>query len=268
MFLAVYLLPTVLFWTSGVLKEPIFILGFGIFLLGFMRFIYGEQKGGDYVKIVFGFLILLVAKGYVLQCMAPALAGLLLAKVFHGRKFWLWFSIPHILIIPLLFVGPHISNSLKISEIMSMKQTAFYNVAIESDSGSLIEVRHIDSPADVILNAPAAMVNTYLRPWPWEWKKPLFIPAALENLLLIIVFGIMVWNFRRPYGLNIPMLAFCGSFVIVLGVLTGEVVPVLGALVRYKLPALIFLFVMIFALTDHIKLQRRLPVIRRFVRKL
>ena len=268
MFFAVYLLPTVLFWTSGVLKEPLLILGLGIFLLGFMRFIYSEHTRSDYYKIIFGFLLLLVAKGYVIQCMAPALAGLLLAKMFHGRRFWLWFSIPHLLIIPLLFIGPYISNNLKISEIMSLKQTAFYNVAVQSNAGSVIDIRPIDKPLDVILNAPSALVNTYLRPWPWQWEKLLYIPAAIENLILLLALAIMLWNFRRPYGLNIPMLAFCGSFVLVLGTLTGEVVPVLGALVRYKLPSLIFLFVMIFALTDHIKLQRRLPFIRKVLRKL
>ncbi|NEN22758.1 hypothetical protein G3O08_04490 [Cryomorpha ignava] len=268
MFFAVYLLPTVLFWSSGVLKEPMFLLGLGIFLLGFFRFIYSEHSRSDYFKIIFGFLILLVAKGYVIQCLAPALVGLLLAKAFSGRRFWLWFSLPHLLIIPLLFIGPYISDGLKISELMHLKQTAFYNVAYQSNSGSIIALRPINGPADIILNAPAAMVNTYLRPWPWQWEKLLYIPAALENLLLLFVLGIMIWNFRRPYGLSIPILAFCGSFVLVLGVLSGEVVPVLGALVRYKLPSLIFLFVLIFALTDHVKLQRRFPIIRRMVRRL
>lgn len=268
MFFAVFLLPTVLFWSSGVLKEPLLLLGLGIFLLGFIRFIYSEHSRSDYWKILFGFLILLVAKGYVIQCLAPALVGLLLAKAFGGRRFWLWFSLPHILIIPVLLIGPHISNDLKISEIMSNKQIAFYNVAAESNSGSVIEILPINKPIDVILNAPAALVNTYLRPWPWQWEKLLYIPAALENLLLLFALGIMVWNFKRPYGLSIPVLAFCGSFVVVLGVLTGEVVPVLGALVRYKLPSLIFLFVLLFALTDHVKLQRRFPIIRKAVRLL
>lgn len=268
MFFAVYLLPTVFFWSSGVLKEALFLLGLGIFLLGFMRFIYSDYSKGDILKIIFGFLILLVAKGYVIQCLAPAIAGLLLARIFKRRRFWLWFNLPHLLIIPLLFIGPYISDGLKISELMSLKQTAFYNVAAQSDSGSTIEIPAITQTLDVLTNAPTALVNTYLRPWPWQWDKLLYIPAALENLLLLFALAIMAWNFRRPYGLSIPILAFSASFVLVLGVLTGEVVPVLGALVRYKLPSLIFLFVLIFALTDHVKLQRRFPFLRKLLRKL
>lgn len=266
MFLAVYLLPTVLFWGSGVLKEPLLLLGLGIFILGFIRFIYGDSKRGDIFKIFVGFLILLVAKGYVLQCLAPAILGLLLAKAFKGRKFWIWFSVPHILIIPLLFIAPHISDSLNVSEILRHKQTAFYNVAENSNSGSVIAIPPIEKPADVILNAPTALVTTYLRPWPWNWSKLVYIPAALENLFLLFILGLMVWNFRRPYALTIPILAFSASFVIVLGVLTGEVVPIMGALVRYKLPSLIFLFVLLFALIDHVKLQRRFPLLRKVLR--
>jgi hypothetical protein len=268
LFFSVYLLPTVLFWGSGVLKEPILILGLGLFLAGFLKYIYGEQKPVDIIGGFFGLILLIFTKGYVLICMSPAILGLLLVKAAKGRRFWLWFSIPHVLTVILLFAGPHIGDGLKVSELMQLKQEAFYNVAELSNSGSLMELPEIRGPFSVLANGPHALVTTYFRPWPWEWQKAMYIPAALENTLLILALIIMIWNYRKPYGLNIPILAFAGSFVLVLGVITGEVVPVLGAVVRYKLPSLIFLFVLIFGLTDHIRLQRRIPLLRKLVRKL
>lgn len=268
LFFSVYLLPTVLFWGSGVLKEPILILGLGLFLAGFLKYIYGEQKPVDIIGGFFGLVLLIFTKGYVLICMSPAILGLLLVKAAKGRRFWLWFSIPHILAVILLFVGPHLSDGLKVAELMQLKQEAFYNVAEIGNSGSLMRLPEIKSPASVLINAPHALITTYFRPWPWEWEKAMYIPAALENAILILALVIMIWNYRKPYGLNIPILAFAGSFVLVLGVITGEVVPVLGAVVRYKLPSLIFLFVLIFGLTDHIRLQRRIPFLRKLIRKL
>ncbi len=268
MFFSVFLLPTVLFWGSGVLKEPIFLLGLGLFVLGFFRFIYGKWSGWDLMAILVGLLLLIFAKGYVLWCILPACFGLLLAKITGGRRFWLWFGIPHFAGLLLLFVLPEMDPNLNIADYMRQKQEAFYNVGASSDAGSMLDVAPIDSPRAVITEAPAAIVNTYLRPWPWEWSKILYIPAALENLILIICLVVMAWNFRWPYGLEIPIFAFCLSFVLILGVLAGEVVPILGALVRYKMPSLIFLFVAIFICTDHIMLQRRLPFIRRIIRKL
>jgi hypothetical protein len=268
MFVAVFLLPTVLFWGSGVLKEPILLLGVGLFFRGIMRFAYGEFKPRNALGLILGVTLLILTKGYVLFALLPASAGLLLARAFPNRNFWLMFGIPHVALIILIFTGPLISPSFDFAQRMNLKQVAFYNVATESDSGSLLQLPALTKSNDLLLHAPNALHVTYLRPWPWEWTNFLYIPAALENLFLFIALGLMLWNFRRPYGLAVPIIAFGISAVLVLGVLIGEVVPVLGAVVRYKMPALIFLFVIIFGLTDHVMLQRRFPFLRKILKKL
>jgi len=268
MFTSVYLLPTVLFWGSGVLKEPILILGLGLFFRGVARLIYGEFKLKNIVGFSIGTALLILTKGYVFYALIPATAGLLLAKAFPRRNFIALFAIPHGLMIALIFLGGSIHPELDIPEKLRLKQEAFYNVAEQAESGSIIELKAIDGPLDVMLNAPQALFITYLRPWPWEWSKPFYIPAALENLLLMLVIAAMIWNYRRPYGLGIPLIAFALSFAVTLGILIGEVVPVMGAVVRYKLPSLIFLFVLNFTLTDHILFQRRFPLVRKLLKKL
>lgn len=268
MFTSVYLLPTVLFWGSGVLKEPILILGLGLFFRGISRLTYGEFKAKNTIGFLIGTALLILTKGYVFYALIPATAGLVLAKSFPRQNFILMFAIPHVLMVILILTGGWIHPELNIAEKLRLKQEAFYNVANDAHSGSLIELNPIEGPVDVIANAPQALMVTYLRPWPWEWTNPLYIPAALENLLLLLVLGAMIWNYRRPYGLGIPLIAFSLSFAITLGILIGEVVPVLGAVVRYKLPSLIFLFVLNFTLTDHVLFQRRFPGVRKLLRKL
>ncbi len=268
MFTAVHLLPTVLFWGSGVLKEPILLLGLGLFFRGIMRFVYGEFQLRNSGGLIIGALLLIVTKGYVFFALLPAAIGLLIAALFRRQNFWIMFGIPHLLLLILIFSGRMFHPELNIPEKMRLKQEAFYNVAEDADSGSLIELPQVTTASDIVLQSPNALVVTYLRPWPWESSNLLYIPAAIENFILLIILILAVWNFRRPYGLGIPIIAFSLSFVLVLGILIGEVVPVLGAVVRYKLPALIFLFVLLFALTDHILLQRRIPFIRKFLKRL
>jgi len=268
MFFSVYLLPAVLFWGSGVLKEPILILGLGLFFQGLMRFAYGEFQPKNALTFILGILLLILTKGYVLFALLPASIGLILARIFIRQNFWAMFAIPHVVMHLLMFFGSNLSPKFDFADRMNLKQTAFYNVASESDAGSLIQLPAIESSVDLIANSPYALHVSYLRPWIWEWTSLLYIPAALENLLLLLVILIMVWNFRKPYGLTIPIIAFSMSAVLILGVLIGEVVPVLGAVVRYKMPALIFLFVLIFGLTDHIRLQKRIPIIRKILREL
>ncbi len=268
MFFSVYLLPTVLFWGSGVLKEPITLLGMGLFLLGLFRYIFDEWKGKHLVYMLLGLLFMLLAKGYVLYLMSPGVLGLLLAKAFDGRRFWLWFSLPHVLGALVILLSPALGDPLNLIGHITWKQQAFYNEAMLSGAGSVIDIPRIYSAGDIFLNAPQAMVNTYLRPWIWEGSNLLYLPAALENLLLLACLFVMLWNFRRPYGLGVPLIAFALSFVLMTGVFIGGIVPVMGAVVRYKMPALIFLFALSFILTDHILLQRRFPFIRRIVKKL
>ena len=55
LFLSVFLLPTVLFWGSGVLKEALLLMGLGLFLLGFFRYILRESYTSDIVNHVHWF---------------------------------------------------------------------------------------------------------------------------------------------------------------------------------------------------------------------
>jgi hypothetical protein len=180
----------------------------------------------------------------------------------------LWFSIPHLAAALFILAGPLIGGKANVAHEIAWKQTAFYSEAALSGAGSVIDIPEINAPVDIFLNAPNALKNIYLRPWIAEGDNILYLPAALENLFLMVCILVMLWNFRRPYGLGIPLIAFGISFVLVLGTVIGGVVPVLGALVRYKMPALIFVFALTFIFTDHIKLQRRFPFIRTIVKKL
>src|SRR5690554_5013156 len=115
MFFAVYLLPTTVFWTSGVLKDGLLILGFGLFLRGFFHFIYGDFERRHFPGLLIGLALLMFVKGYVLFCMAPPLIGLLLAKLTHGRRFWLVFSIPHALALLMVFFGGHLHPEFNVA---------------------------------------------------------------------------------------------------------------------------------------------------------
>lgn len=139
MFLSVYLLPTVLFWSSGVLKEPLLLLGLGLFLLGFFRWFDNEFTKKDIAPLLIGITFLLFTKGYIIQCMAPGLAFLVFLKLNKGKRFNLSIILPHVLTVLLIFLGPYLANGLKVNEIVSDRQTAFYNVAHTSNSGSIID---------------------------------------------------------------------------------------------------------------------------------
>jgi hypothetical protein len=70
LFCLLLLFPSLLFWTSGILKEPIMILGLGLFLRGLLGI---NSKRKKWFYTVSGAIVLFAFKPYILIAMFPAL---------------------------------------------------------------------------------------------------------------------------------------------------------------------------------------------------
>ena len=118
------------------------------------------------------------------------------------------------------------------------------------NAGSKIDIPELEpNPISFLINSPMAFVNGLLRPFPWEARSPFMILALLENLILMILFALMVWKFNlSKVNWQIWWIAIFFALIIIL--LTGWVTPVIGAIVRYKVPALPFIAAAIVALID------------------
>lgn len=76
----VLFLPSVLFWTSGVMKEPVLILGLGLFIYGITNW----GKRNSILALITGSMLILFTKFFVLACLLPAtIAYLLFEKMKH-----------------------------------------------------------------------------------------------------------------------------------------------------------------------------------------
>ena len=80
------------------------------------------------------------------------------------------------------------------------------------------------------------------------------VAASLENVLIIIVL-LATLIFVRLRNLSQPDVWCCTSFIVILFVLIGLTTPVLGALVRYKVPGLPFLGILLLLITDDTRIQ-------------
>jgi hypothetical protein len=128
--------------------------------------------------------------------------------------------------------------------ILQKKQQDFYNVAREYDAGSVIQIPKPESSIDLITQAPGALFRAYLRPHLLEAKSVFYLANALENIIIAVLFIALIIGFYQMGKNPKPEWVLGLSFIVLLGVLIGEIVPVLGAVVRYKLPALPFLVYM------------------------
>lgn len=325
LFAAVFLLPSVMFWGSGVLKEGFMLCGLGILVYSFHRILKGGITFKRLAPVLFSLGILLVTKYYIL---AALLTGLI-ANLWIYRSSMKRPLLKYAIVIACLAVAGWVFALAKPVydplQIMADKQRNFINLArggvymandtilvyltheqkdaiIETAQDSILSIKQgtpymywfldnnqdtlyttsasdtakyhlwwnivpsgsrIEVPAleptitSFLAHVPRSLLNSLLRPHIAEAKNPFMLMAAFENLLIALLLITAILFYKHP--VSPPLFWFCISFTIFLFIITGLVTPVLGALVRYKMPALPFLAIALLMIIDMEKLARWLP---------
>lgn len=240
---AVILPPSLLFWGGGVMKEGLLMFGLGVLLFGLTKiFSRHWTKGG--ILILLSVFLLLFTKAYVLIAFTPGLIFLTFVMMTGKRRILVKFALLHIALFAFVFTLGYWVDDYDVLYMFQLKQKDFYNLVGTMSVGSLIQIPPIDNTADLILNAPTALFNTYFRPHIFEANSATFWAAAIENLAYGLLFILAIVKFKKSNAENLLLALTCLSFVVGLGLLIGLITPVLGAIVRYKIPALPFLVIM------------------------
>lgn len=128
-FLAIFLAPSVIFWTSGVLKEGILIFALGFLMYSFINLVNRQRLVFNIVVLLISVYLLLINKNYLLLAVAPALSCFWLAgKLKLKRPFWFYLAA-----YGLVFFGALLLNTLffdnNILQTLSQKHRDFIAVS-------------------------------------------------------------------------------------------------------------------------------------------
>ena len=152
-----------------------------------------------------------------------------------------------------------INSNYDALDIMVTKQRDFIGLAKFMNSGSLIDIPLLSPNIwSFIIHAPQAFFITMFRPCICEARSILILMAAFENLIILAVL-ILALIFINIRDINKSIFFACLFSVVLMFVLTGLITPVMGAMVRYKVPALPFLMIMLIMLIDKEKLIKKIP---------
>jgi len=107
-FLAAFAVPSVIFWSSGILKEAVLIFAIGFFSWNFYKIVIGEYSHRRLLTILLFVSILLVVKLYVFAALIIACAGLIAAKFIERSviAYLLAFGIMMVLVSIVGFINP------------------------------------------------------------------------------------------------------------------------------------------------------------------
>lgn len=257
LFASVFLIPSVLCWSSGVLKEALLFYLIGTLISIFIRPKPLKNKS-QYLIVIALILGFLALKIYILLAFIPGIfAWLIIRKSdripipltyilvlgFMAISTWLVSAI-----VPALDVIGHLSFIQK-----NMLRLAFYN-----DSGSIVDMQPLEPELwSYLRNLPEALINAAFRPGILDAQNALQWLSAFENAFIIICIILSIGLTKRPENrFNENAAWFCFSFVLVLYSIMGLSTPILGALVRYRMPALPFLFIGMLLITDTNRLKK------------
>jgi hypothetical protein len=254
----IYLLPSVVFWSSGLLKESLLFTGIALYL-------YGWIKGNDNrtwlrtLMIVSGILVVTLIKIYIaiLLVVCSLFLPLRMSSTDSSfpvlRRLMIWF-----------FIGFMIWYNLggSVCEKIIYKRDEFILLAIAENAGSTLDKNLAEPTCDNLLSIIPSSVETALfKPFVWQ-QGPLFqMVFAVENLVLFAVLAILLITcFKLPEGEKLLMAVFCFTFSALNYLVIGVTIPVMGAIVHYRASAIPFLALAVLLFVDTDKLANRLKI--------
>jgi hypothetical protein len=254
--LACLLLPSAVFWSSALLKEPMAVGGLGFALWGLHAL---ARDGGvrPFFVLVPGLVVVGLVKSYILFALVPAILVFRYWTITlrsTGRPVTIQparlgaaavLGVALIAVLGALF--PRYATEALTDEVSRLQVIgaqvgggSYYQVAEPLPERSLL---------GQLLYAPLALATAVFRPLLVEARNAPMLVAALEmTVLALLTFRAALgrswawigWTLRTS-----PTLAASATFVLLMGTAVGLASTNLGTLSRYRVPMLPFLALMV-----------------------
>ena len=238
-----FLFPSTLFWGSGLLKDGLLLFGMGTFIYHFYFYLKNPNQQKRLLPLLLTIGLLSITKFYIIILLAPGLVTWWLVSKLKLARPATYIVAAYLLFFIFAFNFYHVFPEYNLAVMLHWKQFNFYGYAASVESKSLIEIPRLGYDTwSILKNVPHAFFTTYFRPFFNDIHgNPLVLLSVLENCFIFILTGISIFHFRKPLQNDKGFLWIALVFLITLYVLIGLTTPVLGAIVRYKIPALPFL---------------------------
>ncbi|MBS1921617.1 MAG: hypothetical protein JST17_15325 [Bacteroidetes bacterium] len=250
--IATFLIPSFLYWTSGIHKDGLTFLGIAI--LTYNIYFGLKEKKINFKRIfliLLGLLILLLFRNYIIVIIAPAILAWLQASKWpkHGLAI---FAGVYILFISLFFTVRYINPNWDFPQAVVNKQESF----MQLQGNSYVPINKLKPTVlSFIVNIPQAFTLSTIRPYPSDVNHILSLAAALEiDLLLLLVLLFFLFRTNGTQSKNFIYFCLFFSFSVLLTI--GYTVNFLGAIVRYRSIVIPLLIVPVMAQINWKKLSK------------
>jgi hypothetical protein len=251
------LLPSVVFWSSGILKEPVAIIGLGALMTGAHGIATGRPSVRNALFVVMGGLLVLAVKPHILPPLGAAIAAWVVVRrprstetgqiTSRGMLIGVAVALAVVLVTGVFF--QRFAPDQLAGEVAHMQEMG-------ANAGGGSQFALISNPnsslATQLALVPLALLTALFRPALFEARSFLVGVNALEVTAFTWMFLAALFR-NRGFGIvrriaSSPALTFCALFVVGFGIGVGLATTNLGTLSRYRMPLVPFFGLLLMAL--------------------
>ncbi|MCC6370406.1 MAG: hypothetical protein IT236_05310 [Bacteroidia bacterium] len=253
--LAIFFIPSVFFWGSGLLKDTYTLSALGFFTHGVYRyFIIKERRYKHLVVLIASASVMILIKPYIFFAILPGS----LVWVFFYRIQKIKNPVLRVMILPIMLsmlAGLIIfSMSLLADYLGEYSLDKVLNKAVKTQQDLIrgeqygnnnFDIGKFDPTiAGISSKIPVAINLALFRPYIWDANNPVMILSGLENLFMLgfslyILFKVKITVLLKSLFSN-PLLIFSFLFALFFAFSVGFTTANYGALVRLKIPCIPF----------------------------
>lgn len=228
--IACFLVPSFIYWTSGLHKEGLIFVGLSLIIYNFYFGFKERRFSFKRWLIIAGslFMVIILRNFLILPLLPPLLAWVLCMKQ-NFRPILIYVTV-FFLFLVVFFTAKYIHPALDFPTATAIKQKEF----IKLGGGSAVPVNKLEpTPVSFLKNTPQALSLSAVRPYPTDVRHLLSMAAATEIFLILFFFVVFLF-WRLPGKKLSPFILFCLFFSFGVLVMIGYTVNNLGAIVRYR----------------------------------
>lgn len=244
--------PSVVFWSSGIIKESLAMTGL-FFLTAVFLQVWAKERVSilSMVFAVISALIVFNLKYYYLAVFVPVTSASLVArwvsnkqKINPSAQILIWLTILVFGFVAVTCLHPNFSPS-KLLQVIVSSNRVFMEVCTPDD---VIHFYNLEPAwSSILLNSPWALVSGFFRPFVWEANTVFKFITGVENLAVLSLFILAVRFVKDIYHssnriLILAVILYCALLSIFLALST----PNFGTLARYGVGFLPFIVLLVF----------------------
>jgi hypothetical protein len=227
--IAIFLMPSFLFWGSGIHKDGLLFSALGVVFYSFYRIIKKEAKAMHWVALIICLPLIFSIRNYLAIALFPSLLGWWLADRNNQRLQFYFLAVYLGCLLALMIVALFGDHYNALYYLVNKHQ----EFLLLNGNSAIVVPPLTPTTESMAKYLPTAIDIAFFRPHILEIKNPAYAMAFAEILLSTAITVTFLWlakNKRKMPNFYI----FCFYFGLSILLLDGYTVTFTGAIVRYR----------------------------------